>query len=69
MTIPKGVCLFIGIGAVSMGVACMSYALLMLFKGDSGGLPGLALGVVNIYFGCKLIHESEFLSQGDSDGA
>ena len=58
--------LIIGIGSFSMGVACLSFALLLLLGGDPAGLFGLAVGAINLYWGCWGLRKSKFLEpEGD----
>ena len=61
MTPYRAVCLAVGIASFSMGVACLTFALLLLFGGDPAGLFGLALGAINLYWGCWGLRKSGFL--------
>ena len=59
--------LAVGIGSLSMGIACLTFALPMLFQGDAEGLFGLALGTFNIYWGCWGLRKSGFLEPDNDD--
>lgn len=61
MTPLRVVYLAVGVGALSIGVACLSFAMLLLFWGDMEGLFGLVLGTLNIYWGCWGLRKSGFL--------
>ena len=62
----KAVYLVFGIASFSMGVACLTFALLLLSGGDAEGLFGLAVGAINLYWGCWGIKKSKFLEpEGD----
>lgn len=61
MTALEMVHLAIGVMAMSMGIAVTSFAFLLLFHGDFGGLFGLVVGAMNLFFGCLELRRSGFL--------
>ena len=67
MTPLKATYLAFGIGAMSMGVACLSMALLLLVWGDARGLFGLMLGAFNLYWGCRGLRKAGFLHGDNRD--